>query len=369
MEKRKILIAGRVNHDNYGDTLMVAIVAEYCAEAGYDVFVVGSGDFLVRQLKEIGIDIKNIDRESIYKYDFDKCIFTGGGYLAHNFFNGKSWCRKWLNDGYFTDIYDYLKSKNIPYCVLSVEVGPIKSPLMRAAVRSVFNDAKFVYVRNQQSLLFTKRNITNSAHINYSDDMVLTELDYLVSSMQKKNLLSCSIEEADSPIIGIHVTDKFDGSNFLKKEFVKQLVAAINENSNLKRIYLFSDNEETTNLDDAFKYLVENLSKKKNISIHRFHSLREVIEIINQCSHVFTTKLHVGVSSISLGKHVLCLSDTPKSKRFYNSLSLSDSHKYFYLRNPFLTKKYIVDFISESKIADLSKINKCFYKSLIEKFL
>jgi polysaccharide pyruvyl transferase WcaK-like protein len=369
MIKGKVLIAGRVNHDNYGDTLMVAIVASYCTEQGYEVFVLGSGDFLVRQLKEIGIDVTNIDREYLHQYDFDRCIFTGGGYLAHNFFNGRKWCGKWLKDAYFTDAYHYLKDKGIPYCVLSVEVGPVQSKDMRQVVRQIFDDAKIVYVRNEQSLFFTQNNITKSDHVMHSQDMVLTELSNLVTSMSGKGLLNLYSSDTGRVSIGVHVTDKFDGSNFLKRKFVDELISVINSDPQVTKVVLFSDNEETTTLDDAFNYLAKNISNTKNVSIHRFHSLKEVLEVINQCSHVLTTKLHVGVSAISLGKHVLCLSDTPKSRRFYESIGFSGAHKNFYLRSPFSTKKHVLDFFNSRKVADLGNLRKGFYKIIVEKFL
>ncbi|MFC4656787.1 polysaccharide pyruvyl transferase family protein [Rheinheimera marina] len=367
MERKKILIAGRVNHNNYGDTLMVAIVAQYCIDLNYEVLVLDTGNFLVEQLSEIGLKITNVAFEELADYEVYKCIFTGGGYLAHNFFNGKKWCKKWISDAYFINASNYLIKNEIPYCFISVEVGPIYSDEMKRIVKKIFDNAEFVIVRNKESLSFVQSKVTDSANIVHSQDLVLTELLPIVEKMKLSGVLQDKFSNDGAITLGVHVTDKFDCSNFFKRRFVTDLIKVVNSNDGIKNVVIFSDNEETTNLDGAFDILSAGINRDKTIV--RFKSLTDVLCAINESSHIITTKLHVGVSAISMGKKVLCLSDTPKSRRFYASIGQLPSHDYFYLRSFFNNKDVLNGFINSTDEKDSLGISYGSYKTTVEEFL
>lgn len=318
---KRALILGKVNHDNYGDTLMVMIVASCLIDCGYSVSVVEPGLFLEKQLKQYGLAVNYLDVDSINSA-YEVAIYTGGGYFAHNFVNGQKWCKRWLNEGYFIRTAKKLTECKIPYYVFSVEVGPIRNAEMRMAVKNILESAKKVVCRNSESVNFIRTSLCSDVG-EVGPDMVFSEIGEFVDRFHDSTIV-----DPFCKVLGIHITDKFNGSNLIKRLFVRDVLESIRL-SNFTKIILFSDNEETVNLDSAFKFIEENLDG--NYEIVRFSGVKNVIDKLMETTHVLTTKLHVGVSAMALGKRVICFSDTPKSKRFYRGQGSGSIARGFYL--------------------------------------
>lgn len=155
--------------------------------------------------------------------------------------------------------------------------------------------------------------------------------------------------------------------SIFRKRKLSCLPCSVNNIDSIGEVVLFSDNEETTNLDKAFSEMLGSITKK--VGIVRFNSLLDVIKAVNDSTHVITTKLHVGVSAISMGKMVLCLSDTPKSRRFYSSVERISSHNYFYMRNFLNNKKIVENLFNSMKQDDSHNVKYGFYKNAVGGFL
>ncbi|WP_273070578.1 polysaccharide pyruvyl transferase family protein [Alteromonas australica] len=358
-----VLIVGKINHNNYGDILMVLFMAERIKANNGNVFLLGAFEFILPQLKAYNIEAKIIGITEIDS-SIDFSIFTGGGYFAHNLVNGKKWCANWLKESYFIDAAKVMKNCNIPYYIYSVEVGPILNKQMREEVRVIFDEAKEVVCRNIGSVDYVK-NILQFNKCEVGPDMVLSELSDF-HNRHYKNYESLGLNVSCKDTLAIHVTDKYNGTNFIKRMFRRNIVRAVNSSENYKTVILFSDNEETTNLDSAFRYLEKNI--EKTTITKRYSDVENLLALFNSFSSVITTKLHVGVSGFALNKSVLCFSDMPKTRRFYKENKFEKCLSGFYFSIDFLRYFKIKKFLNERKCQRVN-VETNFYTKKLERVI
>lgn len=348
----KILLVGKSAHQNFGDILMAGLVARWVVEMGFQPVLFSQSKEFSRHVE--GIEPKCLSTSSLEsEKNVIAGIFYGGGYFGHNYFGFKKWGNDWLKEAYFESAYEYLCNCGIPYAVYSVEFGPIYNRKVRDIVKSIILKSDQVVTRNSRSSKYVKK-ITGKEVENGGD--------IIFSTFNKGGHKGG--ECIDGTEIVIHYTDKVSYKNLWTISYLSSIKDAL-EGAGVKKVTFVSDSAEVL-IDQK---VVSEFTSVANVSRVDFVDVSHLMEKIATCTHLITTKLHLGVLALSMGKNVLCVSDHPKIKRFYMDLNLENKLISFYFSPKFLKNKKIKEFLGQKHINN-NRVHSCFdYESRIKGWL
>lgn len=283
------------------------------------------GDFLLFHLTFIilndelptGFIIKTSKKNKKYLI-YDKCadvsirdfrnikvaICTGGGYFGEPARN----IRKWQIMFFLRHICPllWLKIKHVPYVIVGVDAGNISSAILRKFTKIIFDSASIVSVRNKESLDFL-RSINVSNNIIVTSDWVMShyfDLVYVDKKLEEQNLI-------------IHLPISLE-----QRKTLDCIIDDINVyiNSNNLNVIVITDNINQTDTANYIKQKIE-----CNAILYEYNDPFELLNIINTARWIITSKLHVGICGIRLGKNVISIANHPKIKRFYSQIGLSEN--------------------------------------------
>lgn len=285
-----ILIHGSYFANNFGDTLLIKLIADYIKE---------NSDYVLRvATKGNRIEQKYLGIQLIKKYEYNsvrKIIYTGGGYFGEP--RGSYYQKlKWSKRNYARHLKWKRNFKYVPTAIIGIGVGPISIYPFRKIVKYLFKKSNLLVVRDQESFDYCSLMGINKAHlcIDYAFSLYDNE-----PINKKKNIL-------------IHSNDIIN----------RYFEIAIKE---LKKIYidhkfiLVSDTEKSSNkinkIKNSYSEYIDDYIPYKNVD--------KLLNIIKISDIILTSKLHVGITGISFKSRVISIPYHQKTMRLYKQLGIS----------------------------------------------
>lgn len=324
---KKIILAGRCDHDNYGDSLMFAFYAERL-QGSHEVFILESNQTFIDRLLQDGLSVKNISYADLKKQpDGFIAVFVGGGYFGEPEIGKKKW-HKAFSHGYFPETIKLLKETNVPFIIHGVEAGPISDPKTKNKIKYYFESAVHATVRNKSSLLFCESIGLNN--VNYLPDVVLGGAKNYYDTKFARNSIDDKVFD-----VSIHITGRLFSKNPLARLNLNSISKALIENTP-KSVALFFDQ---TTYENSFQHQIERLASKLSLNgievrIFKYEGHEPLLKLLKNSKITITTKLHAGMSALSFENKVLSISSAPKIKRFYNENSISQFHCSYFFSTP-----------------------------------
>ncbi|MBU0911465.1 MAG: polysaccharide pyruvyl transferase family protein [Gammaproteobacteria bacterium] len=301
---KNVLIIGRSDHDNFGDSLMFMFYIKKLIEINCKPFIYKPSRIFMKRIFDEGLTCQVFDPQ-VDK--IDQAFFIGGGYFGEPDIGAGAWSERFLKERFFFDAANFLIENKIRYYIHGVEVGPLSNVDVLAQVRFILGNAENVVVRNLNSQDFCKKYL--NIDVNFCRDVVLYESSHY-----------CQDSASRSELI-LHATGKFLKKNPVSWIFRRKIVSYVKSN-NITSIKILFDQSEYSELQARavlFKNQLET-SISCIVEIVEYTGVSNVIKHVRSGDRLITSKLHLGMVGLSVGSQVLCISDMPKNKRFYSEV-------------------------------------------------
>lgn len=296
----KVAIHGSYFANNFGDTLLVRLMCDKVSE------IVGSENvFLARdphaeERKYLPFPVVKVGDEP----KIDKIIYCGGGYFGEPS-GGMFTHYKWALRNYLRHLAWVNSYKNAQISIIGAGLGPISVPLFRWQLKQLLNRCKIVALRDRESIDFLQ---------NYGFDtgQVLQVVDYALSLYKKK------LSVGENGVVAIHLGEL--------NEDELQIVLSVLRRIECNEVECIFDSS-TTSVEDIrarYKRAFEACGSGFKYSIKEYQGSDELIDRLRMYRFIVTSKLHVGIVSIALGKKVISIPAHQKTIRLYRQLGLSD---------------------------------------------
>ena len=342
--KQNIIISlhGSYFGNNYGDILLVNLFAKWIRHSCPDIAInmpLGSRS-IAPDLEYDMTGIMNLLRSKAL-------IFCGGGYFGEKPKHYQRWAiRNFLRHGIIGLMAVLF---HIPFAIIGVEFGPISSCWFRRFCLWLARHASVIVVRNEESLAFlTSHGIQNAI---LAADAVLT-----LSDVIKPN------SEIDGKTkIVLHLPE-YEGS-------LLPLIKSIVEKAKLVfpvfDLILISDSLTQWFDKPSFVTARAYLDQEGiNYTVQPYKTCKELIHTVNSSQYIITTKLHVGITSLALGKNTFSIWQHPKTPRLHrmannehNCVALSDigsnignKLESFFRSSPFVLNQRLIELARVNRI-------------------
>lgn len=298
-ENNLVVVHGSYFVNNFGDTLLIKLLCEKIAKhvGAENVRLARVGH--INEQESIGFPIVKDNEISQVKHVF----YSGGGYFGEpnvGFFKRWRWAIRNYNR-HFSWNKPFDKAK---YHIIGVGVGPIKNLFYRSAVRNFLNNCDDVLVRDSESNEYCHEYFPEVKNIGLCVDLALGTPRLNC----KKSKISIHLDTSDSSIIKSvlsYLKDKIDES---KISFIFDNNVSFNENTLSKYNTILSE----------LKY------KSDDYEFIEYKDVSTLIETLSSSKIVITSKLHVGIITISQYGKVIAIPNHSKTQRLYSQLSISD---------------------------------------------
>ncbi|MGI2095260.1 polysaccharide pyruvyl transferase family protein [Shewanella oncorhynchi] len=328
---KKIAIIGAYNVPNFGDQLLLKVfidklstidpslrfIVPFCGDSieqlenvdyggGYvalekaDMAIFGGGGFFGETPKYKG-EVKQFG--NILDKNADFWFFKAVG-LSRFLGNGRPLRVSTLSFFNYFKISNFCKKKNIDSFILGTGFGPVTTSIGNYLLKRIVNNAKLVFLRDQESVDFATE-CCGGNDINLTSDIVLSLINENIVKPKKKTL----------DRIGLHL-----GQLTSEKEIdvVRTLCTYLSEQN--YSVTMVMDNFDETELLISKKIADQYSFKLKEYN----NSISDFIESYVDLDIVITTKLHAGILGYTAGVVPISLPAHPKSKRFYDQIGMSD---------------------------------------------
>ncbi|KPV96915.1 polysaccharide pyruvyl transferase family protein [Pseudoalteromonas sp. P1-8] len=300
MEPKKIVVHGSYFVNNFGDTLLIKLlcdrIAFFCGKENVRL----ATDGLTEEQNSIGYAVVNANE----KNDVKHVIFSGGGYFGEPNV-GIVQKARWVYRNYnrhFAWNSDFPKAQ---YHILGVGVGPLENPIYRKLVGNFLSKCSNILVRDKESYNFCKD------YFSLDDVGVCVDL-----------ALSTPLVEEERKGLAIHLDTASEAViakvlSFIKVEHRDFLDAPLN---------VIFDNHVSYNDEIIAKYksaLEKAGFTDSDYKLVPYVNVTEMISLLASFELVITSKLHVGIVTISQNGKVIAIPKHSKTKRLYSQLSLS----------------------------------------------
>ena len=306
---KNLYIHGHFMSDNYGDFLLfyylINIVEKY--KNKYNWYSTDIDKSYDNYCKINRVDIKYAIKNS------DLVIFSGGGYFGES----PRKRLKWNIKCFIKHIYPAYKfyKKNIPYIIIGVEVGPISSFINRILLKKIFNGAKIVSVRNEESKLFLEKlNVKNKIEVNPDCILGVNEEIFPLDNIDVNDII-----DKNKKNIFVHLTSNIDAKGL--KNVIDDLKKYQIINKNIR--YIFGSDQESIYQRENVKKIFDIFNENYNI-VSYYKNPWYLTKVIKNVDAVITDKLHVGIVATMLKKEVICVAKDTKSIRFYNLIGRNE---------------------------------------------
>lgn len=309
---RRLRIAqhGAVYGRNFGDVLIQVLLArKLTASLNADVFFPrGTREFAVDSQQKVG---------GLWRLPFaDAVVFGPGGYLGERRYGQKAWNRRLQR--YHGQMFKGAKLFRRPLFVFGAGVGPLSDPKSRALVRDILDYASFIQLRDEASAEYAAEMGIDRSRISVVPDIALS-LD--PASLPEANLARAreTLGPMTQPVVGLHlpVSTSFEGAN---AETLRQdALALVKSQQDITFVLLFDS--PTQKLPSGFE---QSLLTQPNVVKTYYTNPDDLLAAISLCSHVVTTKLHVGICATALCVNPIGIYFHPKVVRFYSQIARGD---------------------------------------------
>lgn len=304
-----IYIHGSFKSNNFGDYLLAQIAFNCVNEYLHEKNLSNKVEILMDEInpsykKYINVNCLSLE-EAIKKCDLMFC--AGGGYFGEPKKDIK-WSIRCLK--YHVNPIIKLIKEGKSFCIIGVGAGNISYHFLKRKIKNIFNNSKYITVRDIESFKFLKKiGVLNTISV-YPD---------WVMSDESSKILNKFKDEVDNNLILIHlpIIKNIEKMNIVCKDLKKFL----SDNNEIKYI-ICSDNIS----DDQYKsidYIYDFLNSDR-VEKFYYNDPYELIKILNKSKYIVTSKLHVGICGIKMKKKVIALFNHPKIHRFYNQIQQKD---------------------------------------------
>lgn len=293
--ERYFALHGSYYGRNYGDTLILRIVANWMQEENVNV---------VLPFVDSNLEKREITGDSTQFPGFSNIaglIYGPGGYFGEPPGSLKHRLR-WSIRCFRRHLiwHNQLIKNDIPYMMVGMGVGPISNLLIRRKIVHIFKGAQYISVRDDVSKSYLVRWGVDADRIDVFPDVATT--------LKRK---SEKFEE-EKIRIGVHLPgcDKLKNAHILY-EFIKGLC-------DKHQVYIIEDGEHQT--QNRGQGLLKSLDGY-SFELLSYEGPDRLTKALEGMSLVFTTKLHVGIVSYALNVPVISIPLHTKTKRFYEQIN------------------------------------------------
>lgn len=230
----------------------------------------------------------------------DAVLCAGGGFLGEPKAKDYRWDLRCMRFHVFPLFMASMLKK--PIAIIGTEIGDISNPVLKFFLKRIIKKAKMISVRNNNSLSFVNRLVPNTKTDVHPDWVLTNDFTKLFPVHSGKN---------EKYTVFLHVMNN-------NPEKLKDLCSGINgvlkKDSEIK--FIVGVDHDTENGRRVIKYLVDNIDGNA-VEQYVYRSPQELIQVLNNADCIITTKLHVGICGIRLGKPVISLPCHPKIQSFY----------------------------------------------------
>ena len=305
---KNLYIHGHFINDNYGDFLLYYAIEKILEkyENKYNWYSSNVDESYDKYCKVY----RKEKKEAINTCDL--AIFTGGGYFAKPIVHTYKWDIKCLIR-HILPAYRIYKRK-MPYIIVGVEVGPMSLFLNKYLLKKIFNGAKKVSVRNEESKKFLKKiKVKNKIEVNPDWIMSMDEKDFQNSDIDD------FIYKKNKKNIFVHISSSINETGV--KYVINDLIKYQSEHENIR--YIFGCDQDKTIQKERVKLIYDKFNNNDN-KLLNYKNPWYLTEVLKNVDAVITNKLHVGIVSTIFKKEVICVAKDSKTIRFYNQIGRSE---------------------------------------------
>jgi len=299
--KKKIAIWSPLRYANYGDDLQAIVFARYINTLGYEVKLYQLEENLSKEF-----DLESAGTIEELCKDVNLCVIAGGAlltpfHLPKRIFNKSA--AEYERD--FGELNQAIKKYNTKFCAISMGGdGKLRNPLLYYSKHRInfFKSPNFVdgTVRLKgdvdQMTKFGKNFI-------YQPDCLLQSPRFLDLKPTKSGNLKRKI--------GLNLKK----GKYLSKELLNDIFNYAENNSDIE-FYFTTTHMEKTGID--YEYVPEKTSE--NIKICKYESPKQLLEFISGIDLFITSKLHLGITGLTVGTPFLSYRGPGKAKSFIEGI-------------------------------------------------
>lgn len=354
---KKIILCGATHGSNFGDSLfayMFKRISEYKV-GDIEVLFTKASDY---SKKELGI------RSGKYRELFtaDGMVYISGGYFGQS--------HKETIKGSIFRFLTYFKYGLImiimrkPVAILGVGAGPLERGFLKKVGVYIFNKAKIVSVRDEQSKKYMELYGVRREIIVTSDSAQAIENEVFNYKRCIPDILKDNKIDGRKKVL-VHVTSA-QGNQLYRDN----IVMAIQETLSKSQEYGFIVTSDSIIDRVHLQRICEMLPKDRTV-LYEFNNPIDFLSVISNCDVIVTPKLHVGILGSTYGKAVISFPIHPeKTVRYYEQIGYPNHCKPLYDTTKEDAKKIILE-CSEERIELPNEIKEKAMKNfqLLEKFI
>lgn len=302
---------------NFGDTLLCQIFCEMVKEARPEEEIV------LPRANRLNTQLIGADKRGLVEFMRARAlIFTGGGYFGEPSEASIAWSARAA--ARHLVVAELARKRNMPVALFGVGVGPISNDILRERIRRLFDSAHTVVVRDVESQDYLhKIGVSRSIAIHRDAAIGYDDAKHSREGGPRRVLVHGNAQPSDREYSVLR-----EAINWLASHPDVEVVLASDGLPRRKAI-LWPDR-----LQSEFPHL--------NMPYVPYSgNPADLLKLIDGVDFVLTTKLHVGIVSLSKGKYVVSVPTHHKTKRLYRQIDLAehclplDSFDPQWLRNHF----------------------------------
>lgn len=309
----KVLLVGATFNSNFGDLLFSHLFYNKCKEVGFEHVSFWQWpehvlcDFVRNELDY---------HEKITLWDalrYDALILQSGGMIGEPFYSRHTTKLRFLRFVLPCLLFTLLRK---PVYVLGAGGRPIYAGWLRRMMIYVFNRAKYIAVRDQETHDYYKNiGVKNTIHVTTDTAQIIT-FEYLPELSIEPELVDFM---TDHKLLMLQFSYDKRGDEIVAEKLAPAINSLLNEHPEY-RVILTTDKETECNVLESSK--TKNAILPDRVKIYNYRSSWQLAALINKMDVVITTTLHVGIVGSSLGKSVLSFSlYYDKAMRYFRNIN------------------------------------------------
>lgn len=307
---KKAIIHGCYNTTNFGDLLLLELIAKYLQENW------GIISETPRLPKSVNLEYCSVVKSIAGSLKPDYAIFGGGGYL-HDQGGDHTVTKRLLR---YTIPATIWKVLNVPYAIIGPGGGPKAVGKGAKRIVRLCQNAQYITLRDEITAQFVRDIGVRRDDIVTTADLALTLKESDIPHKHKFNLREeIGLKSLSKKIIGVHLEKIYE----VEKQFIDFCnLKFMSDVDFLEKFHLiFFYDYKTENID----FVKSHLSEIPGLSFSILERMNhwKTVDFLRQCYAVFTTKLHVSIVSAAFGIPIFGFSFHEKTARFFNEIGRS----------------------------------------------
>lgn len=315
---KEVALHGMVSSRNFGDILMVDIVARFLATQQINVSVPMGNESVLK-------DLNILEQTNRGYWGFNKCdslVFTGGGYFGpmsnRNFSKDIRMMIKFASPAEF-----FLSSSQ--HHIIGVGVNNLnKFNLTQYYMKRFFNAAGTITVRDEESLSELRKIGVVRTDIEVLADIAL---NIQVSSIPSESLKYAEdklayLNKNYEKIIALHLSDLPEATCY--NSIYDGILKYANEYENIGFVLIEDHPNSVSDSPQllAAQYLKSLLMQRAEIIPYSYHW--NLVAILSKVDGIVTNKLHVAIVSSALNKVAVSFTKHEKNHRFFSQINAKE---------------------------------------------